>query len=63
MCIICIEIEKNKLSPWEAERNLTEMKEKIDKDHLQEVENMILELKNQNLAEKLLDEWPWGYYD
>ena len=41
MCIICIEMDKNRLSPWEAKRNLTEMVEKIDQDHLIEVENKI----------------------
>ena len=43
MCIICVELEKNKLSPWEAKRNLTEMVEKIGEDHTREVENKISE--------------------
>ena len=34
-------MDKNKLSPWEAKRNLSEMVEKIDQDHLIEVENKI----------------------
>ena len=25
MCIICIELEKNTLSPWEAKKNLSEI--------------------------------------
>jgi len=41
MCIICIELDKNKLSPWEARRNLGEMVEKIGHEHAREVENKI----------------------
>ena len=41
MCIICVEMDKNKLSPWEAKRNLTEMIEKIGEKHAREVENKI----------------------
>ena len=43
MCIICIEMDKNKLSPWEAKRNLSEMVEKIGQKHAIEVENKISE--------------------
>lgn len=41
MCIICLEMEKNKLSPWEAKRNLSEMVEKIGAEHAREVEDKI----------------------
>ena len=44
MCLICLEIEKNKLTPWEAKRNLKEMSEKIGKEHEKEVEQKILEM-------------------
>lgn len=43
MCIICIEMDKSSLSPWEAKRNLKEMVEKIGQDHAIEVENKISE--------------------
>ena len=43
MCIICIEMDKNKLTPWEAKRNLSEMVEKIGQKHAIEVENKISE--------------------
>ena len=36
-------MEKNKLSPWEARKNLTEMVEKIGHEHAREVENKISE--------------------
>ena len=41
MCIICVELEKNNLSPWEAKRNLGEMVEKIGAEHAREVEDKI----------------------
>lgn len=44
MCIICVELDKNKLSPWEAKRNLGEMVEKIGLEHTREVENKISDL-------------------
>lgn len=36
-------MDKNKLSPWEAKRNLSEMVEKIGQKHAIEVENKISE--------------------
>ena len=41
MCIICVELDKKNLSPWEAKRNLKEMTEKIGEKHAREVENKI----------------------
>jgi len=41
MCIICIEMDKNKLTPWEAKRNLGEMVNSLDEEHVREVENKI----------------------
>lgn len=49
MCIICTELDKNKLSPWEAKRNLTEMVDKIGYEHAREVENKISELIYQEI--------------
>ena len=43
MCIICLELDKKKLSPWEARRNLSEMVENIGPEHAREVENKISE--------------------
>jgi hypothetical protein len=43
MCIICIELDKNKLTPWEARRNLTELIEKVGQDHAIEVDRKISE--------------------
>jgi hypothetical protein len=33
MCIICVELSKNKLTSFEARRNLGEMREVIDREH------------------------------
>lgn len=41
MCIICVELEKDKLSPWEAFRNLREMSEAIGEEHVFEVLDLI----------------------
>tara|TARA_Y100001938_G_C7934408_1_gene351016 strand:- start:76 stop:264 length:189 start_codon:yes stop_codon:yes gene_type:complete len=37
MCLICVELSKNKLTPLEARRNLGEMMNTIDKNHRLEV--------------------------
>tara|TARA_A100001015_G_scaffold297894_1_gene379935 strand:+ start:448 stop:654 length:207 start_codon:yes stop_codon:yes gene_type:complete len=36
-------MDKNRLSPWEAKKNLTELAEKIGDEHAREVENKISE--------------------
>ena len=41
MCIICAELDKNKLSPWEAKANLSEMVDEIEPEHAREVEDKI----------------------
>ena len=41
MCIICVELQKGLLTPFEATRNLTEMVDQIDEDHLKEVFELI----------------------
>jgi hypothetical protein len=37
MCLICVELTKNKLTSKEARRNLEEMHEGIDRDHVFEI--------------------------
>ena len=41
MCIICIDIEKGKLTPLEALNNYSEMISTIDDAHREEVEEII----------------------
>ena len=49
MCIICVELDKNKLTPWEARRNLTEMVEKIGDEHALEVDKKISDMIFENI--------------
>lgn len=37
MCLICVELTKNKLTANEARRNLEEMHEDLDKEHIFEI--------------------------
>jgi len=37
MCLICVELTKNKLTAREARRNLEEVHEDIDKEHIFEI--------------------------
>lgn len=43
MCLICIDLAKNTLTPKEARRHLGEMRVKMDKAHVAEVEAKIAE--------------------
>ena len=60
MCIICIDLDRKSLTPWEAKRNLGEMVEKIGHEHAREVENKISEAIfneiNLNYGETLADD-------
>ncbi|MBL97550.1 MAG: hypothetical protein CMF52_07015 [Legionellales bacterium] len=52
MCLICIELDKKTLTPWEAEKNLTEFKEKINEEHEKIVKKKIDDAKNEFYFEK-----------
>ena len=41
MCIICVELDNHKLDPWEAARNLSELIDQIEEDHIPEVDEKI----------------------
>ncbi len=41
MCIICVELDKKTLLPWEAANNLLEYGDVIDEDHYQELMDKI----------------------
>tara|TARA_A100001015_G_C14563617_1_gene546348 strand:+ start:230 stop:433 length:204 start_codon:yes stop_codon:yes gene_type:complete len=56
MCIICIELEKNKITPLEAQKSLAEIAFDIDLDHFLEVEEKIQEIQNKNDFISLLKE-------
>lgn len=41
MCIICVELAKQAMTPSEARRALREMTTKLDKEHVAELETKI----------------------
>ena len=41
MCIICVELAKQTITPSEARRALREMSSKLDRQHLAEVETKV----------------------
>lgn len=43
MCLICIDLAKQKITPVEGRRALREMSEKLDRDHIREVETKLAE--------------------
>ena len=47
MCIICVEIEKDKLKFREAIRTLREMYQTIDYDHIDDVTKKVLDLEKK----------------
>ena len=56
MCIICIDLDKGKLDPWEASRNRTEMLEELtisdaSTDHLEILDQKIRDALYQYLNE------------
>tara|TARA_R100000008_G_scaffold69005_1_gene46318 strand:- start:9971 stop:10204 length:234 start_codon:yes stop_codon:yes gene_type:complete len=54
MCLICIEIEKERLTPLEARKNLSEMRNEMPEEHRIEVLRLIW--KKEDEQQKLLDE-------
>ena len=54
MCIICVELEKNTLLPWEATRNFSEISGSIPKEHHEEVKIKINEAFQYEAAMELL---------
>ena len=53
MCIICVDLAKDKLTPLEARNNLGEMRNSIEKDHRLEVLKLIWKKEE----EEYYNEW------
>lgn len=51
MCIICVDLERGKLTPWEASRNRTEMIDQFDDEHLEVLDRKIREALLQYLGD------------
>jgi hypothetical protein len=47
MCLICVELTKNKLTSIEARRNLGEMHTTLKKEHIQELLKLIWEKEDE----------------
>ena len=56
MCLICIDIAREKLTAAEAFRNLQELWEKLEEEeHLEEVFIKVIDLEQKELIEKYLE--------
>ena len=59
MCIICVDLDKGKLTPWEAAKNRREMVDILDQDHLDELDKKITASLTEYLEKlKFKDELP-----
>tara|TARA_A100001515_G_scaffold3508_1_gene3521 strand:+ start:961 stop:1149 length:189 start_codon:yes stop_codon:yes gene_type:complete len=54
MCIICVDLAKDKLTPLEARNNLGEMRNSIEKDHRLEVLKLIWKKEEE---QEYYNEW------
>jgi hypothetical protein len=52
MCIICVDITKNKLTSVEARRNLGEMHEALAKDHVLDLLHLIWQKEDEEFQEE-----------
>lgn len=52
MCLICEELKKGSIAPWEARRNLKEMKDNLTQEHINEIV--------EYLDEEEREEDPWS---
>jgi hypothetical protein len=48
MCIICVELAKQAMTPLEARRALREMSEKLDRAHVAEVESKLEQAEQES---------------
>jgi hypothetical protein len=52
MCLICVDLAKEKLTTSEARRALGEMRVALDKEHVREVEAKLAEAERKATAQK-----------
>lgn len=52
MCLICVELAKNAMTPVEGRRALGEMRSNMDKQHLAEVEAKLAEAEQATTTKK-----------
>ena len=56
MCLICVDIIKEKLTSSEAFKNLWELMEDMDKEHVEEVVEKIINLEQKERIKKRLED-------
>ena len=52
MCIICVEFEMSRLTIKEARRNLSEMAESLDPEHVEEIEKALDEKELEQMDDE-----------
>ncbi len=52
MCIICVEFEMSRLTIKEARRNLAEMEESLDPEHVEEIKRALDEQEFEQMDEE-----------
>jgi len=52
VCIICVEFEMSRLTIIEARRNLAEMKEVLDEEHVEEIERLLTEKEIEQMDDE-----------
>ena len=52
MCIICVEFEMSRLTIKEARRNLAEMAESLDPEHVEEIERALDEQELEQMDDE-----------
>ncbi len=57
MCLICIDLQKDKLTPKEARRNLGETYQSLDKEHRLEVLRLIWKKEDEDNIEEVFDDY------
>ncbi len=51
MCLICVDLQKQKLTSHEARRNLGELRTKLDKEHIETVLKFIWQKEDEELEQ------------
>ena len=63
MCLICVELTKDKLTSAEARRNLGEMRTSLTKEHVLELLHLIWQKEDEESNESIPpsedDDWSW----
>lgn len=63
MCIICVEFEMSKLTIIEARRNLAEMKDALDDEHVDEIEQLLDEKEAERIRKMDAEEFREEFED